>query len=603
MSFFEKNLACIKDSHTRALLKETPPCEMELLKTRTGALTGKLGQCLLHSRFDPVKEARNFLDKEIRGEISGAIFYGFGFGYYLEEFLKQHPRLPVLVCEPDRALFRRVMDEVDLTFFLSSPKVSFIFGKEDEPVLEAFKNLPQAEVRIIKIRSVYTKDREYYEKLDKSLRTFLSRKEINMNTLTRFGKLWVRNLARNCSLLTRMPGIIHLKERFKGIPSLVLASGPTLDRILPHLKELAKRCLIISVDTSVRACLAVGVEPDFIVVVDPQYWNTRHLDGVVSRSSFLVSESSTHPGVFSKLPLKGFFAGSSFPLGQYFERATEEKGQIGAGGSVATSAWDLAGFIGCSPLWIAGLDLGFPGKQTHFKGAFFEKAFYGTSTRLCPTESLSFKYLHDAAPTFKEANNGGRVLTDKRMIVYKSWFETHAKQYPHREGYNLSARGLKIDGLPLGSLEDLLALPERREELEKIKSQFSSLFQEACGAALHEPLKAALDRLLENLKELEELGKKGLRRTLEIRKLLGQKRDASRELEKLNRLDAKIMNHHSKEIAGFLLQPIVHNIVNTNMDGKPLTDIVSQSSLIYTKLKESAGYHYEVLSGAFRFFS
>ena len=62
-------------------------------------------------------------------------------------------------------------------------------------------------VQFIKFRPTYEAGRDLYENIDKTIRAVISRKEINSNTLKRFGKLWVRNLVKNIPLLTETAGM------------------------------------------------------------------------------------------------------------------------------------------------------------------------------------------------------------------------------------------------------------------------------------------------------------------------------------------------------------------------------------------------------------
>ena len=76
---------------------------------------------------------------------------------------------------------------------------------------------------------------------------------------------------------------------------LVLGAGPSLDHILPFAAEIAERCVIIAVDTALAALARHAIQPDFAVVIDPQYWNSRHLDRVAPGGTVPICESSVNP--------------------------------------------------------------------------------------------------------------------------------------------------------------------------------------------------------------------------------------------------------------------------------------------------------------------
>ena len=210
----------------------------------------------------------------------------------------------------------------------------------------------------------------------------------------------------------------------EGIPTLLLAAGPTLDQVLPHLRELARRCLVIAVDTAVSPARRAGIEPDFAVVVDPQYWNARHLDRIPPGRTLLVSEASAHPFVFRHFRPPLFLCSSLFPLGRSFEALLGAFGSLGAGGSVSTSAWDLARLLGTSQVYAAGLDLGFPGGRTHCRASFFEELALALGSRLQPAEGVIFRYLTwgaNPAPIPCERRRR-RSSPTAGWPIYRTWF-------------------------------------------------------------------------------------------------------------------------------------------------------------------------------------
>ena len=126
-------------------------------------------------------------------------------------------------------------------------------------------------------------------------------------------------------------GRVVLSESFKigavRMTRKFLASGISN----ANLAEIKKRCLLICVDTALRACLRVGVQPDFIVLVDPQYWNIRHLDNCAAPDSVLITELAAYPAVFRFRCREIVLCSSLYPVGAYFERICGTKGALGAG--------------------------------------------------------------------------------------------------------------------------------------------------------------------------------------------------------------------------------------------------------------------------------
>ncbi|MDR2588116.1 MAG: DUF115 domain-containing protein [Spirochaetales bacterium] len=588
MSFLEKNLQTLKESGCGAetLLKDR--VELTPLVSGSGSVTATRDGVYLHSKFSPEKEAARLIEALPKSQ-APLIIFGFGLAYHIEAFFAANPQGRAIVIEPEPAFLHAALLLRDYTNLFRQKNLKLLIGVEPEHIAGRLPETEDEEFQVLRLRSVYSQNEEYYRRVDQTLSRLASRRDININTLKRFGRLWVRNLARNIPRIAASPGVNRLTGILAGFPFLVLAAGPSLDAILPHLPSLAEKCVTVAVDTSYAACLRAGVQPDFIVVVDPQYWNTRHLDRVEENSTILISESSTHPRIFRLLPHRTYLGGSLFPLGRYLEEAADSKGKLGAGGSVATSAWDFARLAGGAPIIMAGLDLGFPQKNTHCKGSFFEDRTYHIASRLAPSETQSCRYLYDAAPRLVPSMNGGQVLSDMRMLIYIWWFEIQAKRWPAVQTLNLSPGGAKIEGHTLTDTGSLLALPPRRKEIDHI---LTTLEENAPAPVSAERFKGALSRLFCELSRLEKLCTDGLRITASLRKNPA----ARSQLAELDRIDKHIQNLENKDIAGFLLAGALKEIAESQSPG--MDAALDNSEKLYTALRESAEYHRSLLQNA-----
>ena len=69
-------------------------------------------------------------------------------------------------------------------------------------------------------------------------------------------------------------------------------------------------------------------------------------------------------------------------------------------------------------------------------------------------------------------------------------------------------------------------------------------------------------------------------------------------IKELDAVDSSIMNSSSRVIAGFLIQPFVHGILNTTQANAALEEVLSNTRKLYTELAESCQYHAEILKRA-----
>lgn len=72
---------------------------VEELISKSGEPTLKINNYLLHSKYNPKKEAKLFVEKQYKvGSI--LILFGYGCGYILEEFIKQSSDEKIIVIDP-----------------------------------------------------------------------------------------------------------------------------------------------------------------------------------------------------------------------------------------------------------------------------------------------------------------------------------------------------------------------------------------------------------------------------------------------------------------------------------------------------------------------
>lgn len=575
-----------------ALLAFQPTCEMESQETPSGFPTAIFQGIYVHSRHNPQKEALTLLQSQFKAEPDICLFYGFGLGYLLEGFIQLYPNCPCILVEPDIPFFLKALQIRDLRKVINHPRLVMFLASDASQIIQYLDENNYRQVQIVKLRSLYQKNLGYYERTDSLIQSYLRQREININTLHRFGKLWLRNILQNLELFLTSPGIVELKDSLKGLAGLVCAAGPSLDEILPLLKELSSKLIVIAVDTSLAALFRHGLEPHFTVVSDPQYWNTRHLDPVQKTSSILVAEFSTNPRIFRILKAPVFFSSSVFPLAKYFESLIPAKGRLLAGGSVATTAWDLARFLGLNPIYMTGLDLGFPALKTHFKGAFFEERFHCQAQRLAPQETEAFRYLISGLPFPSLANSGQPILTDHRMALYKFWFETQLRLNPSISCYNLSWHGLAISGMPFLAPAELLKLPTP-PDLKSRLSQMSSFFkQQALDSQLKNRLKNAYGNLVQNLSQLKALCQEA--QAIALKALASLSLEEKQVLLKdLKRLDEKISQHEVKDIGSFLAGPLLNEILAKRINASSLA--WDESLKLYRELDNSIATQLAIL--------
>jgi hypothetical protein len=557
-----------------------------------------------HSPRDPAKEGKRLAESTAANITSSTalIVLGFGLGYVAQALAELKPQSPVIIVEKYPALLRLAFELRNMETLLSRNNTAFVLEADGiNTALSLFEKDAdeKLKVEILRNRTLTGIDEQWYSAVENKIRTWAMKGDVNSATLKKFGKRWVRNILRNAAAIRDLPGI----SRFTGLagdvsggplPVFMAAAGPGLDKIGSLLPEIRRRCIIVAVDTSLRFLSRNGIDPDFTLVIDPQFWNSRHLDRCVSGNTRLIIESAVYPPVM-RLAFKGMYlCGSLFPLGKFIEERVDPKGALATGGSVATSAWDFSRLLGARQIWIAGLDLAFPGNKTHYRGAQFEEKALAESWRLKPSESWLARAMRDGIPCTGPALGGGIARSDRRLSLYAAWFENCFRQYPEIKNFSLSDGGLAITGLEAVGNGALLALPDRRREIdERLEAAFSRI-----EAEFFEPREAQRRRLryenaiavlrssLEQIKTACEKGERIAKQALRQNPGSGDQEKILAALDTINRL---ISSSDVKEIAGFLFpQQTLEEIEPSPENKDAFRDYLASLVNLYHSLAEAA---------------
>ena len=456
MTVLEKNLEAL-ESRFPGLGAElhdypAPPELPEFFLSRSGAVTARWKGFTLASTFDPVAEAQKLLP-EVDAEVDFAVVGGFGLGFVPLALLERYPDLPVLVAEPSPWWLGRLMEEIDLTSMLENPRLSLMLGGNPSQIGTYLSKFVCRKVSWLPLRSLVPLFGDWLTGVGRALDNFQAMTRVNQATLERFGPLWLRNLSRNEEALgdeTRVSptAVEALRSLAPGCRVVVAAAGPSLFLLLGTLKKYRKRFILISVDTAWATLKSAGLVADFLVIMDGQYWNARHVDGPVDPPTGIVSELVGHPSTLRLAPERLFLASSSVPFLR--ERELSSWGDLGvlkSGGSVATSAWSLALLLGAAEVAFAGLDLGYPSGGTHVRGSQFEERAHRLARRTSPAETLALSWMKEVGLTRRPAVDGGTVISDPRMDLYRSWLSLSLLENSQVKAWNLSPVGSLIEGL------------------------------------------------------------------------------------------------------------------------------------------------------------
>ena len=594
---WNKNLELFKNRFPQLyqILNKSSTSQIVVETAKNGSPTAREGNLQLHSKYNPEKEAETFVSNFDSEKKDILIFFGFGLGYSLIEACKKFPSHTIIAFESREDHFFFALENIDWSQVFSHEKLILVIGADEKSSAQILNQYPFSRIQVFRSKSQSEHDKEYFDSLEKTLNQSKQKDEINTNTLEKFASLWTGNSLRNINYIETLGGVKHYFGKASSLPFVILAAGPSLESIMPHLMQIKKRSILVCVDTALHACLKAGVEPDFIIIADPQYWCSLHLEFLESPSSVLIGEIAVYPSVFRFNCRKKVLFSSLFPIGQYFEKKIDdEKGKLAAGGSVSTTAWDFARRCGTKEIFLAGMDLGFPGNQTHIRGSQFEEKAHILSSRTKNAETENLISLYGASPFWTKDYDGNPILTDKRMSLFSWWFQNECQKENelienNRGGtktYTLTPQSMAIEGIEKFLINEFLKRPEIESEKKIfIESAENEMDERHISGSIVESKKefdATLLSLESACKKGLSLCEKGLQNRLKLPEIYS----------KLNEIDSLISNSQAKDIVSLVfptqrkLDKLVADIPDTTPQEKQTYPLM-YSRIIYSQLLKS----------------
>lgn len=588
---FEKNIQALRLKNEK-LVRLIETCEddrsIRVIETKAGPVPEivKDGKAIaIHSRIDPVKEAMRFCAELHSVDFDLIVIAGFGFAYHIEEVLRRAFRdTLVLVLEKNVLVVKLACAHRDLTHVFFDPRFMLVLNPTEENIAVTLRGKSTRRTSFLLHRGMHQTDPEYYANQLKVARSYLSTKEVNIATLAKFEKTWMRNIARNVGFLADLPGASVFFGAFVGIPAIVVGAGPSLLESISFIKKNSSKAIIVAVDTSYAILRKHGIEPHFCITVDPQSINARYFEGDTRSRTILVADPSSHPSVFKLFKGRKVRASTAFPMMKWIDDLCGDGGEIAHGGSVSTNAYDFAKRIGSSPVVLVGQDLAFTKGYAHARGSYLDEQVHLRTTRFFTPEMFNRRQLTALPKIYVDGIDGTKVHTNQKMLIFLSWFERRGD--PHL--VNATRAGARIKGVKHISEEEI-DFGDEKDLWEKI----SQLYEKAVyNKTLRNARMRIEEKCHEILQQIDELMPALQRATKLAEDLVFQMKASTRDgakisyiVKKLDEIDKYIESKKNlADMIGLAIQRVVHTIMEGHeIDSDELT-LSDEEKIAYRSL-------------------
>ncbi|CAM4389815.1 DUF115 domain-containing protein [Paenibacillus alkaliterrae] len=381
---------------------------------------------IFHSKYDPIKEAQDWVRNALKLADSGKplIIIGLAAGYHIEALSRVANDAIITVLEFNSQYYNWFKNSPFYNRIEKLPNIELydIAALTDNKRESIFANLRSNNILIYKqaldiFPEEYTEAKEYLSSIQIQKKSFLNQSE-SME----------RNFDKNITLDD--PGIKDWKNYYENKPMLLISAGPSLDKQLPLLKEIKDdgKVILGSVGTAVKPLIRHGITPDFVMITDPNEGTLPQLQKVDLTSTPLFYLSTAYN---ETIVLHGgaryVVLQDGYDKAEYMAALRKEP-LIKTGGSVSTTLLDLMIYLGASTVGLVGQDLAFTNGLSHASGTPFQRL---TQQEPGLVEVLDYYQVK-------------QIASSKNLVIYKKWLERYAEHAAHLNLYNCTEGGAFI---------------------------------------------------------------------------------------------------------------------------------------------------------------
>lgn len=395
------------------------------------------------SKYTPVRESKELLGSDLGNKETVWIFFGFAFGYMVDEVLEKCGEdIRIVIIEPSEALLLEQIDRTHKEDLLTKENVTIYTGSQYKEIKRLFINsifYRENNFKVITRNGYLEFYREYYTQVTKILNEVVTDIIIQHNTFENFGGLFLKNVIHNRYAIQEGYDLTYHKNKYKNIPALIVSGGPSLSK---NIKWISKfKGLIFTGGRTLTPVLQQGVEPDFLVSADPQDITYETLRENAHNALPLITINQGNDKVVAANKGPKYFLEDDGVSKEFL--GIQKSVRLSMGGSVATLCISAAQYMGCNPIVLIGQDLAYTDMKMHADECSNE--YLGDKNRGKNKIEAGEDYIASRCKQVKSVG-GGKVWTNDVLLNYLRWIEAFIELCTENEFINATEGGAWIQG-------------------------------------------------------------------------------------------------------------------------------------------------------------
>ncbi|MEF3255267.1 MAG: DUF115 domain-containing protein [Deferribacterales bacterium] len=454
MSYYKKNLKSLKKYRPELYKKliNYKPENRYLITTSNHPqkypnLLHKDSGLLTYDNNDPITSVLKDLKSKIFLPVLN-FHFGFGLGYELMGMVQnyKHQDSVYVVIDPELEPFYHAINMIDFEEIIKEKRVFLAIGEPIGNMYLFFHDLLMLgnlkmyvkSINIIENKLSTRVNFEYFKSVMNQL------KDAVREVLLHFGNdpwdslIGIENTFLNINEIINNPGIKDLKDKFKGKPGIVVATGPSLNKNIELLRGLENKAVICAADASVKVMKRYKLKPHLVTSLERVIATSKLFEGLTQddvKDVYLAACPVVRPETYANFPGERIIVYRNFATFKWLEI---EKGILNIGASSGNMAFKVLEYLGCDPIILIGQDLAFgEGDVTHATGSTYgekEDSYFkrrileveGNYTEKIKTTEVWYQFLKhyekDVANfngTVINATEGGAKIQGTKIMTFK----------------------------------------------------------------------------------------------------------------------------------------------------------------------------------------
>lgn len=526
----------------------------------------------LNSAFRPMQEAERWAAQYKLDYMENIILlFGLGNGIFARSLMKRMgERDSLIIYEPSSQIFHMILEQEDISDLLSNPRICILTEGINE---QDFYFILEGCLEWRNVNALCICDHPGYKELFlDSFGRFVKQITDNVDlvhaqkhTMAYFAHESIFNMFFNLQYLSKANILGDFIGKIpEGLPAIIVAAGPSLDKNIEELKRAQGKAFILAVDSAVNILLDRGIPFDAMISVDatknPSYMERRECRDIPLFCMLLSKALNllNHRG-------KKIFVMGGFCIDDYYQKAGHPFPPIDLGGSVATAAFAVCVKLGFQKIVLIGQDLAYSGEVTHAGGKI----------KKIVNEDVGREEI--------EGWYGDKVKSRYDWIFYRNWFESAIQQLSGIQVIDATEGGALIHGSEVMALSEVIdAYCTQTFSMKELLNQMPPTFQAEEFQDIREKLRH-MEKEMKSIKRNSEEAAMICSQAINLVKQCGQEVSLNKQVKRLDALNYQMI---SQPVYGFLDYYITDTAVEDLQDINKVTGSKEQDTLdAYTSAK------------------